>query len=342
MNAPHDENPEEKIHPFLFIILIFSVGFILINSWNAWEEKVSTQSLQDVIRSEDIEILLDGGAFSRESDISEFSGQLRTETKKFLSKQVLAKEKSEESSKDKIASKNFSEDRNTNPSNTEGIIPDYSASDIPDYSEDIVNLALRDVFVYQGADGVENWRLKAEWATLRKTTSVLNLSQPTLLYRTGDKKNTPNTVNATNTNSDENSAQMEPFKIPNSGKNRVQRNYLSVSSADNSAVSTNTAQTDFFINSEEMLLITAKNGLIFDNNTKIHLTDDVLAKQKNNYVQSSILDYNDSTRIATFPNFANFSGENIKGNALTLTWDLNTNQLTGTNGIEMTWYPSQN
>lgn len=367
MKAPHKENPEkeikeEKIHPFLFLIFIFFVGFIAINSWNAWQKNVNTQSLQDVIRSEDIEILLNGDAFSKENNMAELSEQLRQEAKKLLHEQILPKE----STKDKIANNKLLEQKETNPSGTKKILTnaknantnDFTVN-IPDYSHDTVNLALRNIFIYQGENGVENWRLKAEWATLRQATSVLNLSQPTLLYRTGSENNSSNTTNVKNIsdtnkttendkkNNDENisnksNVKIEPFKIVKFDKSDTKEENLTGNLTDDSAADTNIAEAKFLKNSEDMLLVTSINGLVFDNNTKIHLTEDVLAKQKDNYVQSNTLDYDDSTRIANFPNFANFASENIKGNALTLSWNLNTNQLTGTNGIEIIWYPIKN
>ena len=358
MDAPHNENrkkaPEEnKIHPFLFLIFLFFVGFLAINSWNAWKKKLETQTLQDVIRSEDIEFLLNGGAFPDEKTTNEISGQLRQMGEDFVSEQTLPKKDSKNASKNKNTEARDSVHKNkaliVTDSTNNFANTNTSILDIPDYSRDTVNLALRDIFIYQGSNGTESWRLKAEWATLRQTTSVLNLSQPILLYRTGDKKPSNNTANRTST-------EIKPFKITKRDENNVGEktflentdeelgNFLNNStgnSAKNSTAITNVTHANFFRNSSEMLLVTAKNGLVFDNNSKIHLTEDVLAKQKNNYVESNTLNYNDSTRIATFPNFSKFAGVNLKGYALRLDWDLNTNTLTGTNGVEITWYPAK-
>jgi len=313
MNTPHTKNiqKEKKTHPFLFLFFLSFIGISALISWNIWEKGMGQQRLKDVIRSEDIEILLKGGAFSEKETLAALSKQLSDNLYNSLPKTI------------------FSEKRDANDSNNASDpLEGTFLEGVPGYSRDAVNLALRDILISQGANGIENWRLKAEWATLRQTTSILSMKNPYLLYRTNDLSTKNERDSSLNEN--KNKTEIEPFKI-------VQWTKSSDGKKSNSDPNTNNSQKDFFNNSQEMLLITAKNGLIFDNNTKIHLTEDVVARQNDKCVQGDTLNYDDRTKIARFPDFAKFSSTNIEGHALELSWDLANNQLIGSGNIEMTW-----
>ena len=71
------------------------------------------------------------------------------------------------------------------------------------------------------------------------------------------------------------------------------------------------------------------------------MTDDVLAKQENNQVKGEVLIYDEKTNVATFPDFADFSGDNLDGNAQELHWDLNKNLILGSGDVEVFWQPSK-
>lgn len=333
MKNPNKKNIEEKkIHPFLFLISLFLVGLVTTSGWNMWKEKTTQQKLQDVIRSADIELLLSGDVFSKGTKQSEISSKLKQDVEILSTEQLLKNQKSET----QIQKQDNILDTDKIPAN----------NDPPATPQDIVNLALRDIFISQGENGVENWRLIAEWATVRQTTSILNLSKPSLLYRTGDqitlnysdKKKDKKITDAEQVgdisktklspSKDKNNTNIKPFKIISTQKIKNKENL-------------NDPLKDFYANSEGMLSITAKNGIIFNQNTEIRLTEEVFAKQNTNYVKGDTLDYNDITRIATFPHSAIFAGDNIEGKALVLDWDLNKNQLIGKGKVEMTWMPSK-
>ncbi len=183
------------------------------------------------------------------------------------------------------------------------------------YSDDVVNLALREIFLVQGKNGFEQWRLKASWATLRENTSILNLNKPTLIYNTENNNQELNEVSEANlVNLDD---------LLN----------------DNGVNKSNISVENFYENSEKMLIVTAQSGIVYDENTKLSLLDDVLARQEDNFVQSGLLQYNDETKLIVFPYSASFGGKNINGSANELTWDINNNIINGHGNVQVVWEP---
>ena len=321
MNAMNKQKQtkEQKIHPFLFLILIFSLGLISVRLWAMWKEDMSSQQLQDVVKSVDIENLLEGSTSSDKTDMAKILKQFSHDTENNLASQIL-----EAKALNAAGPANINEASTTqNASNS--TVNNASTPADPNTSPDTVTLALRDIFIFQGDNGVEKWRLKADWATLRQTSSVLTIHQPTLLYNTGEQEQT---------------AHNPTQAIPKTHKNK---NAKIVNIADlkiDIAEKKENKQKAFFKNSKDMLSITAKKGIVFDNNTKIHLAKNVRIKQEDNYAEGDTLNYDDNTRIAKFPSLAKFTGENIKGNARVLSWNLNKNILVGNKGVNVTWFPS--
>ncbi len=48
--------------------------------------------------------------------------------------------------------------------------------------EDIFTLALKEIELAQGGGGIEEWRLKANWAAMRKESDIINLTRPVVTY----------------------------------------------------------------------------------------------------------------------------------------------------------------
>lgn len=64
---------------------------------------------------------------------------------------------------------------------------DPSATENPAKMEDdSVGLALRGILLRQGENGMETWRLNAEWATLRQASGLLEVRAPDAIYALGD------------------------------------------------------------------------------------------------------------------------------------------------------------
>lgn len=94
-------------------------------------------------------------------------------------------------------------------------------------------------------------------------------------------------------------------------------------------------------NDPDKVVIEAKHGLVYDNNTKVLLRQDVLAKQNENYIQGPVLSYNSKEQLAVFPQQANFAGNSLKGNADVLTWNMQENKILGSGKVRVEWTPEQ-
>lgn len=94
-------------------------------------------------------------------------------------------------------------------------------------------------------------------------------------------------------------------------------------------------------NDPDKVIIEARHGLVYDNNTKVLLRQDVLAKQNENYIQGPVLSYNSKEQLAVFPQQANFAGNSLKGNADVLTWNMQENKILGSGKVRVEWTPEQ-
>lgn len=94
-------------------------------------------------------------------------------------------------------------------------------------------------------------------------------------------------------------------------------------------------------NDPDKVIIEAKHGLVYDNNTKVLLRQDVLAKQNENYIRGPVLSYNSKEQLAVFPQQANFAGNSLKGNADVLTWNMQENKILGSGKVRVEWTPEQ-
>lgn len=94
-------------------------------------------------------------------------------------------------------------------------------------------------------------------------------------------------------------------------------------------------------NDPDKVIIEAKHGLVYDNNTKVLLRQDVLAKQNENYIQGPVLSYNSKEQLAVFPQQADFAGNSIRGNADVLTWNMQENKILGSGKVSVEWTPEQ-
>lgn len=112
-----------------------------------------------------------------------------------------------------------------------------------------------------------------------------------------------------------------------------QSNVLFENSSQNSAV--------LLENDPDKVIIEAKHGLVYDNNTKVLLRQNVLAKQNENYIQGPVLSYNSKEQLAVFPQQANFAGNSLKGNADVLTWNMQENKILGSGKVRVEWTPEQ-
>lgn len=94
-------------------------------------------------------------------------------------------------------------------------------------------------------------------------------------------------------------------------------------------------------NDPDKVIIEARHGLVYDNNTKVLLRQDVLAKQNENYIRGPVLSYNSKEQLAVFPQQANFAGNSLKGNADVLTWNMQENKILGSGKVRVEWTPEQ-
>lgn len=92
----------------------------------------------------------------------------------------------------------------------------------------------------------------------------------------------------------------------------------------------------------DKVVIEAKRGLIYNENTKVLLQEDVRAKQEANSVTGSVLNYDSIERVAVFPEKADFAGEGLAGRAEVLSWNMHENKIYGKGSVYVEWTPSDN
>lgn len=280
-----DTTKKRKQNKLAFITTIFViVGILFLGlTWLAWQDENEANRIADVVQSIDLADILHN-----------------QKNRDKLDQELNALWKAKNNA---ISNEHVNTVRDVfNTTQPKSSMSNIYLKGIPDYTDDAITLALRNISISQGKEGKESWRLQAEWATLRQSSAVMRVHKPYLQYQlTNSKKSTQ--------------------------KKSSKNNKLS-SLANKGQYNKNNANT---------LIIHSQNGFVFDNNTKIRLIQKVQAKNQSNQINSDILDYNDTTNMAIFSESPIFSGEDVTGKALELSWDLNNNRITGKGGVEFTW-----
>ncbi len=325
---------EKKIHPILFLLLLGGLVGVGVIAWNNWARHAESLRLENIDRSIDIENLLSGQILSYGNSENQ-SSNLETLEKDLSSiqsvKEVLnyvdslrardivekAKDAAQPETEDNQANSQTTSQPNNRDKNFDLV------SEIPSYSDETINLALKGVFLNQGESGQEEWRLKAHWATLRQSSSVLSMGLPVLLYTTGDDLKEIQESQKNTHEAESQTVNLNEFLHPKTDQY------------------TKLTDDNFFKNAEEKLLITAEDGFVYNNNSQLLLRNKVVAKQADNFVQGEILRYNDAQKQAVFPERANFGSKDLKGQANELTWDLLSNEILGKGQVEVIWTPSE-
>lgn len=65
-------------------------------------------------------------------------------------------------------------------------VSEKDQGEIPNAMEEAVGLALKGINLVQGENGLELWRLKASWASLREEGGQIDVEMPDMVYRVGD------------------------------------------------------------------------------------------------------------------------------------------------------------
>ena len=88
------------------------------------------------------------------------------------------------------------------------------------------------------------------------------------------------------------------------------------------------------------VVIEAKRGLIYNENSKILLHENVKATQEANIVSGPYLNYDSVEQLSVFPEKSDFAGEAITGKADVLSWDMQKNKIYGKGKVYVEWTPS--
>lgn len=262
-NGNTKEKKDKKIHPFLFLLLLAAIGFGCFRFWQDWFEKSQARRLEEIVQSQDIARLIAGEGFNKKA----FSEELEN-------------------------LKNVHRKENGLSGNLKEVVQAFA--DIPDFEDDDVGLAMKGIQVSQGENGAEEWRIFADWATMRRKTGVLEVENPIMWHRVG-----------------------ESSVLFEGGKNKT------VHLQDDAG----------------KIVIQSRQGIVYDNNTKVLLQENVSASQNANRVEGPFLSYNSAERIAVFPEQADFQGEGISGSAEILSWNMRSNKIYGTGSVEVEWMP---
>lgn len=260
------QNKEKKVHPFLFLCILFFLGFIVVYLWLDWVQKSEAKRIKEIVQSSDIAMLLTGKEFSKK----EFSQELE-EIKKA-----------------------HTPDRSIKNSNLANVVQSFTK--IPDFTEECIGLAMKEIQISQGENGLEEWTLKANWATMREESNIVQFEKPEMWHRVKDKNNTQQ------------------------------------SQKDNNK---------YLKNVKDKLIVTAERGLVYDNNEKVLLQENVKAIQAKNSIKGDVLSYDSKEQIAIFPNKATFKGESLEGSANVMSWNMQENNIYGSGRVQVLWTPNE-
>lgn len=228
---------ERKAHPFLFLVFLCALFILSIYFWNSWQIKMQEAQLKNIMRSEDINILMHNKDFFAnvlgvdQSAVMQQMMALEDEIKQIFPKQEnlghdIAQNANVENKNKHSTNLTEEEKKRIRALQAESKNEEFQF----DNSLDPVDLALRDIIVLQGKNGQESWRLKASWATLRQKAALLSLYMPTLLYTPTEKDDAKPTS----------LAEQESSSIKNNQKNQEQNsdkplNLLKILNADSPA-----------------------------------------------------------------------------------------------------------
>ena len=81
-------------------------------------------------------------------------------------------------------------------------------------------------------------------------------------------------------------------------------------------------------------------GRVEDGNQKISMSGKVWATYGESTLTGDLAVFLNSVRTLTFPDGSVLDGPTLSGHAAYMVWDLNTNVLTGSQGVTMRWLPS--
>ena len=84
----------------------------------------------------------------------------------------------------------------------------------------------------------------------------------------------------------------------------------------------------------------SKVGRVENNSSRISMSGEVQADSDGNSLSGKEAVYRNDIRILDFPDGAELRGDSIEGAARQLAWDLNTNTISGSNGVRVRWTPA--
>lgn len=94
------------------------------------------------------------------------------------------------------------------------------------------------------------------------------------------------------------------------------------------------------VNDDRIIHATSNVGRVEDGNQKISMSGDVKATYEESILTGDLAVFLNNNRTLTFPDGAVLDGPVLSGTAAHLVWNLNTNILTGSQGVHMRWIPS--
>ncbi len=259
-----DMPKEKKVHPFLFLLGIMLLCFLSVYLWLDWVQKSEAKRIKEIVQSDDIAMLLTGKEFSKK----EFSKEIEEIKKAHTPKKTM-----EHTDLSEIV---------------------HSLDELSDFNEDTVGLAMKEIQISQGENGLEEWHLQAKWATMYEKTNIVQFENPEMWHRVGEIQ----------------------------GKNKTSQNDIK-----------------FLKDDTEKLIVVAQRGLVYDNNEKILLQENVHATQANSFIKGEILSYDNKDQLAVFPNKAIFGSENLEGSANIMSWNMVENKIYGSGQVEVLWTP---
>lgn len=169
--------------------------------------------------------------------------------------------------------------------------------------EEAAGLAIQGVKLFQGDKGLELWRLRASWAHLSQEGDVINVDSPHVVYALGDKG------------------------LPPAGEG------TDVPSAGSAADAAETVQNP------DLLDVTAQKGRLAERQRYLSLWGNVVITRASDKISGPRMEYDSLTRIMTFPDGATLESKRGCGTAKILQWDLEKNEITCPEGIEILLIP---
>lgn len=180
--------------------------------------------------------------------------------------------------------------------------------------QDPLALALQNIELAMGENGLEIWRLKAKWAAMKESDGNIEVTSPYITYFMGSQNKATQKTDAAQKESAPNETTQEQQKA--SAEHQADKN-----------------EED---NPKNLVFVNADKGIVRQKDKFIRLEGNVVAINGESIITGPVMQYNGSDKNIDFVDGMEFKAKNLTGKAARGFWNTETNVLTATGGVFMT------